>query len=525
MQSIAYPARRPAFRLPVDRANARKVVAVFQSLVLVFAVVTSYTSPQFLDPQHLWTSIWLSVLVMISQVIYRATGPRPINWLSIDLFVLSTIWLVHFYHQLNYLTGGVPPGKELWVKFLNMTESVCYATRFSLAGLTAFAIGFNLLAEKHPTTVKPAVINWPALRSWYRIGVAMLVAGIGVGGILLLTLGGNFLEGEYHGTSVFEHYGQGVLFALLRALMICGSALVTIAGYWLRPGWLPGLVGAGLMFFYIAVLVTAGDRDAAYNVFMIIAVGFTEFVRPMKFRWLVVFLVCASVALGVGLIARTSPRRDPISMAETVMKRSDEIRWDHGFQEAGASSVTLYAAAKIVPDVHDYFYGRLQLTRVAGIVPFGGALVGALAAGLIDPLERDSPTALTYYIIKEAPGYKKTGLGTTCVADIYMDFGVPGVAISHLLLGMLCKLMMQKSRASGSLLWMAAYVMAVPAIGYTARDCITACVLRYVWWQVAVIIVISFVCGLTTRIGATGRNVARSSPRPFGVPMRPAPTA
>jgi hypothetical protein len=287
------------------------------------------------------------------------------------------------------------------------------------------------------------------------------------------------------------------------------------------------LLGGFLAFVYVAALLIAGDRDGAYNVIMIIAVAFTELVRPLKFRWLLVLAIVGSAGLGIAFLARNSPRRDPISMLENVIKEADHVRWDMGFEEAGASAITLFAAANYVPEAHDFYWGRMQVTRLAGFVPFGGALVSKLLQGYIDPRERDSPTALTYLINKQMPGYKQgSGLGTTCVADIYLDFGVPGVVGLHFLLGMLCKLFMQKSRSSGSLLWMGAYLMAVPAVGYAARDCVIACLLRYVWWQIALFMIISFVFGLTTRIGSTGTPlVKRSSPRPFGIPMRPARVA
>ncbi|MCC7087345.1 MAG: O-antigen polysaccharide polymerase Wzy [Pirellulales bacterium] len=525
MQTSSLPYRRSGLRLHVDRAIARQGLLAFQFLVLVFAFTTSFGCPKFIDNGHLWVSVWLSVAILLSQLIYRATGPKPINWLSIDLFVLFTIWLVHFYHVISWLLDFVPAGQELWLKNQNSAEAVCYAHRISLAGLAAFALGFNCLREKYATPLKPEAINFGALRSWYRIGVLMLSGGIAAGVILIALLGSEFFDNAYSGlgTAVFANYGQAILSALARSLMVAGAAIVAISGYRLKSGVFPGLVGSLLLFVYVAALLIAGDRDGAYTPVMIIAVAYTELVRPMKFRWLVIMLVLASAALGVAFIARNSPRRDPISMLDTVIKEVDQLRWDHGLVEVGGSSMTLYAATKYVPEYHDYYYGKMQLTRVGGIVPFASNIIGTLLEGYIDPRERDSASALTYYIYKQMPGYKgASGLGTTCVADIYMDFGIPGVAIAHFLVGMLCKLLMQKSRSSGSLVWMAAYMMAVPAVGYAARDSLVSVLLRYVWWQVALILVVGFVLGVSTRIASIGAASKRSARNLYLPSFRPA---
>jgi oligosaccharide repeat unit polymerase len=492
--------RGTTIRLPMDRTTARQIVLAAQVLILLFAFVTSIDCPKYLDPQHLWVSVWLSLFVIFSQVIYRATGSRPVNWLSIDLFALLTIWLVHFYHAASWLLGWVSSGDEVWLRYVNASEAVCYGTRVSLVGLTAFAIGFNSLRDRYPVPIKPQSVDVDALRKWYLVGVLMLAGGLSAGGILVFTLGAESFEGQYTGTSVYQTYGQSLLSALVRALIFSGSALSVIAAYQLKRRFIPGILASATIFTYLAAMIIAGDRDAAYWVVMIVGVAYTEFVRPLKFRWLIAMLVFASLAMGVAFIARNSPRRDPMSMMETVAQNAEHIQWDHGFIEAGGSAMTLYAATKYVPEYHDYYYGKMQITRLSGIVPFGGNIVGMLAAGYIDPLERDSATALTYYLTKSTPGYRQFGAGSTCVADIYMDFGVVGVLILHFLVGMLSKFLLQKSRSSGSIIWMAGYLLLLPAVGYASRGSLTADLLRNVWWNVAFILVVAFVLGISTRI-------------------------
>lgn len=104
-------------------------------------------------------------------------------------------------------------------------------------------------------------------------------------------------------------------------------------------------------------------------------------------------------------------------------------------KELGSSVKALHVAVSSVPKKNDYFYGRLQLQFILGTIPFGTEFKRLLFEDN-SYKTTGSGNFITWVVLGENPYY---GLGTTCVADLYLDLDFLGVLIGMFIFGILIR--------------------------------------------------------------------------------------
>src|SRR5690606_1604389 len=96
----------------------------------------------------------------------------------------------------------------------------------------------------------------------------------------------------------------------------------------------------------------------------------------------------------------------------------------------GASVRTLHAAVDHT-ERNGYYYGVFQGVQIIGIIPGLGIYIQNLLN--VDFHSFGSAAFLTFEILGSNPTHS---LGTSIIADIYLDFGILGVIIIFFLFGM-----------------------------------------------------------------------------------------
>ncbi|GGH32322.1 hypothetical protein GCM10011418_45780 [Sphingobacterium alkalisoli] len=100
-------------------------------------------------------------------------------------------------------------------------------------------------------------------------------------------------------------------------------------------------------------------------------------------------------------------------------------------KELAGSVKTVHMAVSYVPDKHNYLFGRFQLQQILGIIPFGTMFKESLFE---DNSYKyiGSAQFITWIDQGDSRFY---GLGTSCIADFYMDLGLVGVVLGMFLFG------------------------------------------------------------------------------------------
>ena len=102
--------------------------------------------------------------------------------------------------------------------------------------------------------------------------------------------------------------------------------------------------------------------------------------------------------------------------------------------ELASSQKTLQYAVDNVPSKHDYLYGSFQLRNILSTIPFSSRITSSFLDSHWK--YRSSAFFITYLIQGDFYIY---GNGTSLIADLYLSFGLIGIIIGMLFLGVVIK--------------------------------------------------------------------------------------
>ncbi len=443
----------------------------------------TFAAPRQLSPLYLGICSALATTVVLAQVVYKATGTRPVNWLSVEVVALAMFWIVHFIYPLFWVLGWVESRDDIWFD----TSIVCKANGMAVCGLGAFAAGYNFIADRYQQVRWENQLDPVSLKKWQYAGTGVFLLGAMTASTFLLLVGPQLFEGGY--SVSWWGYVPKIVFLLTVNFLTLGFCLMTLSATQLTGKWKIGIVPKIALLIILAFMFVMGYRSLMLRLLVIVAAGYSEFVKRVSFKAMALVVLLALFLMAVGGVARESPRRTLSSFIDTAMDQSSKITISRGVLELGSSVRTLYKAVEVVPDQHDYFMGKLKVEEVASVVPFGNKLLETLGFQSVN-----SAQFLTLAIY----GDLQTGVGSSVFADVYLDFGFVGMILGMILLGWFCKYVQQRSRSSGALTWCIAYTNLIAIMPHIARGSVLTLV-REVLWPVALFLVISFLFGIARR--------------------------
>ena len=159
----------------------------------------------------------------------------------------------------------------------------------------------------------------------------------------------------------------------------------------------------------------------------------------------------------------------------------------------GGSSLCAYVAVDHVPENHDYYYGRMQVSQAAGVVPFGRRIFKLSNT-------KDSSSSLLFTtLIQGRSGRRVAGTGTGMFADFYCDFGYAGTAVIFFLTGFGTSFVQFKARSTYSIFWNIAYIVLCAHLALVSRYTLVNGLVRYVLYSVFYAAAIAIVLGIPLR--------------------------
>ncbi|MBN2447250.1 MAG: oligosaccharide repeat unit polymerase [Phycisphaerae bacterium] len=465
---------------PAARTSGRILAAVLL-LILLGAVLAASVAPRDLSRAFLGICTFTALGILVLQIVHVATGKERANWMSVDILFMLSYLIVHYVYTLFWLLGVAPSENEIWYA----QSVVCYSAAVSLAGLAAFGFGFNLPSARYAWPQRGAIWDVATLRRWKVVGLGVFFCGA-VSTVIWLMLAGESLDvgGYVHASEL--PYAARISFLVSEVLLRLGLAVVTVAAGQLTGRWKIGLVPKIGFAVFIGWLLVLGDRSAATGIGVLVLAAYSEYVRRISLKLFVPALLVGIVMLGVVRMTRHAADRSVTSFIETARAQSSEIGWQSTLLNFGGSVMTLHAATHTFPSQQGYYYGKLQVSPVIGIIPFTRQIL---------PPEKGFVTSarvLTELINKPS---QKWGRGTTVTADLYCDFGLPGVVIVLFFVGILCKRVQQRARASNSITWAVAHVAIIATMALMPRYAVSGLV-RSVLWPVLAVYVVSWIFGL-----------------------------
>ena len=233
---------------------------------------------------------------------------------------------------------------------------------------------------------------------------------------------------------------------LLQSILLKLGILIILIAKADRRRFIPRCpVALGVLGVVLLMLLVLGDRSEFIYTIAVVLFAYSLFYRPIPLPVLVGGVAVLSLLMSAVQEARRHDERSVGQIVEALDSATDSVSVSAGLTGISSSGGVLLAAVTAVPDQHPYFLGELKLQEILGIVPFGRSIFLSPAAAAD---YSNTSTFLTWYVL----GPNSTaGTGTTIVADLYIDFGVPGVVLGLLLLGYIVSLVRERATQSTSI--------------------------------------------------------------------------
>jgi oligosaccharide repeat unit polymerase len=394
--------------LHISPAAATVFLSVIAGLVVAFFLVA--------DGED--TGVSASCLAIFYLLLLSAVR-RPIRiapyvpgFVTIELLFLIFCFFVCYLSYQQALLGLLDIGASRFVP-KTFSEEASRAILLSTAGIVAFSFGFRwkraYLVGPPPVADNRNIALLPQL---------VLVGLVGLMSVYLLAGWRAEGEGRYTGTSFGGVLAEGASLLVTMLSMMALALVVARLARRERPGfaeWCSAL----LAIVWGVRLLSLGDRNAALLLLIVLGGGLATF----RFR-IGRLTILAALLLSLHVYDRVETLRgeDEWGLADlaTVSDHSGETSFN-------ISAITVRAALATVPAEEGFALGLYKLYGFAGVVPF---VRGLAVAG--HDLILTSADYLTRVMLPANAGWN---VGTSLIADIYVDFGVFGVPMAMFLLG------------------------------------------------------------------------------------------
>lgn len=193
------------------------------------------------------------------------------------------------------------------------------------------------------------------------------------------------------------------------------------------------------VFAYLGIRFFSGDRGPLmYTSLSIIYTYVFITHRKVKLKYVVVLgVVAAFVLVMIGMVRSMDSNLSLSGKVNSALSASNQARFSDETiivpTEELASSIrcTSIAINDIENNGNSYHNGKFQMFSLLNCIPFAPSILYSYFKIPVTEMSSD------FYLTNELYGdYKFSQIGTTVIADFYLDFGVFGVVIGMFLLGL-----------------------------------------------------------------------------------------
>lgn len=440
--------------------------ASMQFLLAIAMAVCANLVPLGTSPSIIWLCLgafyWCAIKAVLSPVRFEEARP---SWITGEiLFLVFAYILLFFPYQLSVLNAT-----DLWFSrfvefaFVEYTNPSLLA---STSGVLAFSAGIRLL----PSRNTPPVLSFESKN--YVDAFLLMAIALQLGVISMLAVSGGLAqmsEGAYMGSTTNDRTQDG-LYLLATVFSMMGSA-----GVWYRR-WrhnyfgIIAIVCVAVSTTWGLVLILLGDRNSFLLISIVTLAGLSLFFYRIGPTMIASLLIFAIIGYNVVEVSRQSATRDFSSLVSAIQSKENRDFSESSFTN---TTVTSRAAFALVPASYPYFFGKFKAVGVAGVVPYSRGL-------FVNP--NDTFITSADVITAGVLGNRSTwSLGTNVISDVYVEFGVIGVPLFLLTVGLLIAFVTRKFLQYRSMKWSIIYMMSVALLAELPRYSIDFPVRPLVW--------------------------------------------
>lgn len=415
------------------------------SVLLLVSLILYLTSPVDISAGFLelcFSFLSLSIIIYLINAIKETKLSQ--NYFRPSILFLISFFIVSFQVPLDYLVGNISPMELSEVLIKSNLLSKCVS--ISLLGISSFFMGYYFLS-RFEYKKKYSIIKY----NYSKISNTILVLGSYVMFVLFLkNVGLEYLSGNYAGSvnwgkgaGIYNRFFEAFIYAAFIYKLYSNDAIMTsrklisVFDYFRLMGFPLILV----IVIYMTISIIVGDRGPVITFTLLISAGYV-----MKYKvkinliyFIGLIFLFSSIFFIVGKIRNTDVVPS-LSKSLEYLKFESKPSISPYTTELAGSIFPLSIAIDIVPKSENYKYGLFMSNQVMMTFP---GLFGIYFTLLgydknIDDYLFDSAKFLTrMYLGNEATW----GIGSNCIADLYLDFGFLGVMVGMLIFGLFVKQM------------------------------------------------------------------------------------
>ena len=404
-------------------------------LIICWSVIGFFSGPTSINTNFLFANGFLAVSVYTIGIAYSAARYKRFSWIGLfNLFNISFL-IVHFHYPLlARFYPSVAGNMSIWM----YPETAVRASSVSLAAYAALWMGYLLTKTRRGLTPVNKAVSTLDHASLARAPYVLAAAALFLFSVIFV-INPNYYLGGYYGGWDEEDIQGGLRHVLVLFNVMYYSAII-LDFYRLRVQHtslnpLEFLIHANKFVLIISSLLVlaslyTGDRGPIIRTLALYAGGWSIFFFRVRFGLFVIALVTGAMLMSFIKEYRTHERG--VSLSDRMEEGRYQIqdrRWYDVPGELGGSVRVLNVAVKISED-GNFFYGLFKMNNLISAVPFSSRY----ATAIVGPYLRGLTTSSYMTGVILGPD-SRTGVGTTIIADIYLDFGIAGCIVLMGLLG------------------------------------------------------------------------------------------
>lgn len=390
------------------------------SALLIASVTYSEFQRLSVDRQ---TVIFFTTISLIGCVLHFVTHKQK-NWLRIDTVFIIAFCVTNLQWPFMYAVAELMPRYSFQQRSLDAAGN--YAAALATISLLSWLIGYAGAPRA------PAIERLDIVKNWRYVTVIFAISTAGFS----YFAGSEFFNRTIY-TTIQSNLTQTVsgvsayLFDIAQTMAILALALICYANFVLKPRTGQRHIKSGtavlalLLMAYCAVFLIGGDRGQVVQVVVGFALAFAATVRPVGFWEFAVLTLMGFVTFT--LIG--------------IWRSGGEISATTALQEYGYWQVSANLAQSFVPvtqsvliaEADGLSFGLLWLSQIVGVIPFAQTLMFSWT-----DLTLTDVSSSVLITTRTLGANASSGIGTSFVADVYLNFGVPGLILFSGLFGAIC---------------------------------------------------------------------------------------
>ena len=409
----------------MNKKNIIQIPILILLLQLYFNINTQY-SP--------FVSLF-SIIICVFQFIFVLKSGFTHYFRPVFIFLLS-FFIVNCQLYIDLLLNIITPSHYGFVNSNTINKGVI----LSAIAFTSFAIGYNILKSKEYIFKNDILYSrnlYNVIRFFQISSFLLWVSQLSIDdftGVSYLNSGAyDVTDTKY--TDVLFSMSQIISYSYLSKQFHKPIKKIRIHKVIPFPFWSTSL-------FYILVKLMSGDRGSAIFIcFMLLF--FIIFITKIKIRIKIIFPVIVASAFIMTSISFARLLGNQLTFTEKLIYLYDNPDlldekpsiFPPTRELANSNLSTHVALDQIINHNEDFHYGEFHMCYILNCIPFiSNTIIKEL--GII----RENRLSSEFVTVKFYGKFYQSGIGTSTIADNYLEFGVWGVILGVLILGILFKI-------------------------------------------------------------------------------------